>query len=253
MLFSKNRTPSDVYRKIYEQHHGPIPKDEFGRTFEIHHIDNNSENNDPSNLVALSIQEHYRVHYEQGDWVACLAMSHRMNLSPEETSRLARNNALKQIENGINAFANFTFEERSKLAKKTNADRVANGSHHWLGPKGNKERVMNGTHNFLGNNNPSHRRMADGTHNFLGLSAKRVQDGTHNFLKATGANNVNYDHTIYHFLNVNTGEELHTTQLDLRTRYNLLQGNLSAVCRGVKKSYKGWVVKNNPRTKKESA
>jgi len=26
------------YRKIYEQHYGPIPVDSDGRTYEIHHI-----------------------------------------------------------------------------------------------------------------------------------------------------------------------------------------------------------------------
>ena len=38
---------TDKYRKIYEQHHGPIPIDESGRTYDIHHIDGNHFNNDP--------------------------------------------------------------------------------------------------------------------------------------------------------------------------------------------------------------
>jgi len=33
------------YRKIYEQHNGPIPKG-----MDIHHIDGNHANNDPNNL-----------------------------------------------------------------------------------------------------------------------------------------------------------------------------------------------------------
>lgn len=53
---------TNIYRKIYESHYGPIPIDETGRTYEIHHIDGNSENNDISNLKCVSIQEHYNIH-----------------------------------------------------------------------------------------------------------------------------------------------------------------------------------------------
>ena len=58
---------SYTYRKLYEEYHGLIPVDEDGRTYEIHHLDGNRKNNEPNNLVALSIKEHYRIHYEQGD------------------------------------------------------------------------------------------------------------------------------------------------------------------------------------------
>jgi len=51
------------YRKIYEQYYGPIPRDEQGRSYEIHHIDGNHSNNDPTNLKCVSIQEHYDIHY----------------------------------------------------------------------------------------------------------------------------------------------------------------------------------------------
>jgi hypothetical protein len=56
-----------IYRKIYEQNFGPIPKEPNGRTYEIHHIDGNHNNNDPTNLSAMTIQEHYDIHYSQGD------------------------------------------------------------------------------------------------------------------------------------------------------------------------------------------
>lgn len=39
-----------IYRKIYENHFGPIPKDKDGRSYEIHHIDGNRKNNEISNL-----------------------------------------------------------------------------------------------------------------------------------------------------------------------------------------------------------
>ena len=37
------------YRKIWETHNGEIPKDTDGRSFEIHHIDGNRNNNSIEN------------------------------------------------------------------------------------------------------------------------------------------------------------------------------------------------------------
>ncbi len=53
------------YRKIWEEAHGPIPKDENGVTYDIHHIDGNRKNNNISNLIALSIEDHYKIHLQQ--------------------------------------------------------------------------------------------------------------------------------------------------------------------------------------------
>jgi hypothetical protein len=72
------------YRKIYEEHYGPIPTDSSNRTYDIHHIDGNRQNNDPSNLIALSVQAHYDIHYAQGDYGACLKIKRDMKLSKEE-------------------------------------------------------------------------------------------------------------------------------------------------------------------------
>jgi hypothetical protein len=78
------------HRKIYETYIGPIPKDENGRSYEIHHIDGNHNNNNLSNLKCVSIREHYEIHKSQGDLKACLIMSERMKISPEEKSYLAK-------------------------------------------------------------------------------------------------------------------------------------------------------------------
>lgn len=78
------------HRKIYETHIGPIPKDEEGRSYEIHHIDGNHNNNSLSNLLCVSIKEHYEIHKSQGDFRACLIMSQRMKVSAEEKSYLAK-------------------------------------------------------------------------------------------------------------------------------------------------------------------
>ena len=74
-----------VHRRIYEDYHNVrLPSD-----VEIHHIDGNHDNNDIINLKPVSIEEHYQIHYSQGDWAACLLMSHRMKINPEEKSKLA--------------------------------------------------------------------------------------------------------------------------------------------------------------------
>ena len=151
------------YRKIYQHHHGAIPKG-----YDIHHIDGNHSNHDPKNLQAVSITEHYDIHYQNGDWKACLIMSARMKITPEE---------------------------KSALASKSNAERVANNTHHFqtgnIQRGTNRKRLENGTHLFLDSElqrAKSVKRVKDGTHNFLGgelqraSNNKRVKDGTHHLL-----------------------------------------------------------------------
>lgn len=84
------RTSSYTYRKIYEDHYGEIPKDKNGRTFEIHHIDGNRNNNTKENLIAVSIEEHYDIHYKQGDYGACVMIAKRMSLHPDHISNIQR-------------------------------------------------------------------------------------------------------------------------------------------------------------------
>lgn len=66
------------YRQIWQQANGPIPVDEQGRSYEIHHLDGNRNNNELSNLICVSIEEHYRIHERQGDEAACHAIRVRM-------------------------------------------------------------------------------------------------------------------------------------------------------------------------------
>lgn len=66
------------YRKIWEQFYGPIPKDEYGRSFEIHHIDNNRRNNSINNLLCLSAEDHFKLHYEKGEFAAASVISNRL-------------------------------------------------------------------------------------------------------------------------------------------------------------------------------
>lgn len=138
------------YRSIYRKHHGKIPKDELGRSFDIHHIDGDHRNNDPSNLVAIPIEEHYNIHLERKDYRAAALIAIRMNKDAQVVSSLA-----------------------SLAARK----RVSDGTHHWLTgesqKKSNRQRVANGTHHLLKNDMQKMNAI------------KRIEDGTHNFLKAS--------------------------------------------------------------------
>jgi hypothetical protein len=117
---------TNKYRKIYESHFSPIPKDEEGRSYEIHHLDGNRNNNSLDNLKCVSIQEHYDIHYSQGDWAACLIMSDRMKICPKEKSKISKMLAEKQIELGKHVF--MKREDGTSLA----SDKVANGTSYFL-------------------------------------------------------------------------------------------------------------------------
>lgn len=122
------------YRKIYENHHGPILKESNGRSYEVHHIDGNHENNNPENLTLLTINEHYDIHYSQGDYSACaLMVAQRMKYDPAEISKIC-----------------------SELTGKNS-----------------RKRVLEGSHNFLGENNPSHKRVEEGTHHWQDSELQR--------------------------------------------------------------------------------
>jgi hypothetical protein len=53
---SKNHK-NNPYRQIYIENYGDIPEG-----YHIHHIDGNPLNNDPKNLIAISAEEHAKIH-----------------------------------------------------------------------------------------------------------------------------------------------------------------------------------------------
>jgi hypothetical protein len=67
------------YRSIWIKHNGPIPKDDKGRSYEIHHIDGNRKNNDISNLVCVSIEEHYKIHLDKKEYSSAALVHSRIN------------------------------------------------------------------------------------------------------------------------------------------------------------------------------
>ena len=66
------------------------PKEEDGRSYEIHHIDGNHGNNAIANLTCIPIKEHYDEHYRNGDWGACVLIARRMGLPPDYLSSIQR-------------------------------------------------------------------------------------------------------------------------------------------------------------------
>lgn len=200
-----------IYRKIYEQNYGTIPKDDQGRSYEIHHIDGNRKNNDISNLKCVSIQEHYDIHYSQGDWGAVYAIARRMNLTLEQLSRISSEAAtkgnLKRVKEGTHPFlGGIIIKEKIKngnyhMQNGENKKRVENGTHNFLTNNGGSEnarkqqlkRVKEGIHPFVGDGsfqrNVQLNKIKEGTHHFLNkewkskMSKRRVEEGTHNFIK----------------------------------------------------------------------
>jgi len=67
------------YRKIWEDANGPIPKDKEGRSYEIHHIDGDRTNNDLSNLICISIEEHYKIHLDKKEYYSANLIADRFN------------------------------------------------------------------------------------------------------------------------------------------------------------------------------
>jgi len=94
-----------IYRKIWESHFGLIPVDEDGRTYEIHHINGNHNDNRIENLLCLSISDHFKLHYDQGDYLAAASIAIRMNQSREVISDISKLGGLEAKEKKLGWFS----------------------------------------------------------------------------------------------------------------------------------------------------
>jgi predicted RNA-binding Zn-ribbon protein involved in translation (DUF1610 family) len=102
--------------------------------------------------MCVSIEEHFEIHYSQGDYNACILLLERMSLSPEELAEAARKITNKQLEDGTHNFQKPEFQKINAMR------RVKEGTHHWLGER-----------------NPSHKRLQEGTHNFQKSEKKKCE------------------------------------------------------------------------------
>lgn len=238
MTIYAKRTPSRIYRKIYEAHHGAIPREENGRSYEIHHIDGDHSNNNIENLVAVTLQEHYDIHYSQEDYRACYLMAAKLGKSVDEMKKLSSLAIQKQIKNGT-----FNFLKRAdgtSIAQEMNRKRLEDKTHIFINPvfiKENTEkvraRVAAGTHNWCSNEN-HHNYDPEFIKQNTEKMRERVANGTHHLL---GANHHSYDHTLYTFEHTITGERVTATQNEFVKRYNLNKGNVHSLVKR-RKNYK---------------
>jgi hypothetical protein len=65
---------------------------------DIHHIDGNHYNNDPENLLAVSLEEHYNLHKANNDHYACFMIAQRMDIKPSDWREMARANGRKSAQ-----------------------------------------------------------------------------------------------------------------------------------------------------------
>lgn len=119
------------YRQIWKEHHGEIPRDELGRSYEIHHVDGNRNNNDIENLICISIEDHYNIHFGQGDFYACAAIKRRMEMSEEDLQLLSE----KIAEANRNRPNPFNDPEIQAKCKATWKARYKKENHQFYGKK----------------------------------------------------------------------------------------------------------------------
>jgi len=191
-----------IYRNIYEKHFGPIPKDEMGRTFEIHHIDGNKNNNHLSNLQCVSIIEHYEIHKRQGDMKACLIMSDRMKISPEEKIEISK--ICNQGENNPSYGSKWINNGFTNIKIKKNED-IPTG---W-----------------------SRGRLFDQAHKDTFSNRSKIGD-----------KNSRYNSTLYRFKNKNTQEIIVATGYDFSKMCDLSLRTVRKLIACGLKTYKGWEI-----------
>jgi hypothetical protein len=169
--------------------------------------------------VAVTIQEHYDIHFSQGDYGACTLMGKKMNLSPQEISTLASINNELRIKNGTHNLLG----ENNPSHK-----RVRDGTFHLLGPTVNKQRLLCGTH-------PSQIKISC-------LICKKEVDVA-NFSKYHGDKCGIFegkDKVIYTWYNKSSTQTVYMTRRDFRIFSGAHDSNISMIVKYRHRTTKGW-------------
>lgn len=105
------------HQRIWTEHYGPIPREQCGRSYEIHHKDGNHGNNDLANLQCVTIHEHFEIHLQQGDTQAAAAILRRLKRGGQDVSDISRlaGYIAKETKSGIHGLS---AEQRSTNARK---------------------------------------------------------------------------------------------------------------------------------------
>ena len=220
------------YRKIYENHHGVIPRDETGKSYHIHHKDGERANNSPDNLVALSIQEHYDVHYNQYDWAACHRLGKLLNKSASEISSLSSEAQQSRISDGTHHFLSKNRKDCDLTVYKWQniiTNEVIEATCQQMSSKFTESRIqftpiIRGERETAGN----WRLYSDVPY----VNRK---------LLMSGEKNPAYNHTIYKWENVKTDEIFEGTcwEMSMKAKGHYESG-FTSVARGKKIKYAGW-------------
>lgn len=104
------------YRRIWIEANGPIPKDEKGRSYEIHHINGNRADNRLENLQCISIEEHYTMHLQRGDYGAAFRIAQRLDIPADIKSELMRKSNKARLEKGNHSFQREDVKKKSQAA-----------------------------------------------------------------------------------------------------------------------------------------
>ena len=110
-----------TYREVWEDHYGEIPKEPNGRSYHIHHINGDHDDNRIENLVAVTGSEHTKIHIQE-------KMANGTHHFQSSEFQSAVNN--KKVKNGTHPFVGGTIQRM--IAHATNEKRLANGTHHFL-------------------------------------------------------------------------------------------------------------------------
>lgn len=114
---------SKKHRKIYEEYHqcSLIPY------IEIHHIDGDHSNNNIENLLAVTVEEHYKLHLERGDKAAAALIGIRAGVDEKIRNQLNKEQAIKNNSLGKAGFSLGHASSAGKIGgKKSGAIAKAN-------------------------------------------------------------------------------------------------------------------------------
>ena len=166
-----------TYRSLWIKTYGSIPDG-----YEIHHIDGDRTNNDIENLMCVSLEEHYNIHYRQGDYLACSIMSKRMRLTQEERKEIHKRAMATRDQSGEKN----PMYGRSAIVER-NMKWYNDGTHETMFTEGKEPsgyirgRLYYPVYDKSGSNNPMHGRSA-----IVEQQLKWYNDGTHETMFTEG-------------------------------------------------------------------
>jgi hypothetical protein len=201
------KNKKENYREIYKSYYGNIPKDEQGRKFHIHHIDGDRNNNAIDNLIAVSIKEHYDIHYRQKDWGACHRLGQLMKLPQDKLSELMS----RANKSGKCGFGLGHASSAGKIGGKKFADNYKN----------NGKKIFD------------HGKDIEIIRILRSQTSKAIQSGK-------ACSYPRQEETLYSFLNKDTGQVENLCLLDFCYKYSLDCYQVKRMIFNKINSYKGW-------------